>query len=218
MSYVVATVTTGQLRMEFEESIEALRATYSYRMMKPGMHYLDDARNACVERFLKDGDEDWLLFIDDDQSSFNTDMVKILLESGSGEHRCVCGWYLSTLNNGIGPVVFQWGPHPQFGEHYLQIPTSEIHNRPRDDYGYIPVSCAGTGFMGLHRSLLEELVAAYPYPTTPFAEEVINGVHCGEDMTICHRIHELGYKVYVHPDIHVGHIKTVELREQREEV
>jgi hypothetical protein len=214
MSYVVATITRGDPRMEFVQAMHDLMGSYSYWMMQPGGHYLDDARNQCVDRFLHTGDEDWLLFIDDDQSSFTGDMIDTLFAKVTDQHRCVCGWYLSTLNDGVGPVVFDWGPHEKFGEHFTQIGVSDIRERERDDYGYLPVASAGTGFMALHRTLIEELVNCFPYPTSPFAEEVINGVHCGEDLTICHRITALGHQVYIHPDVHVGHVKTLELKEQ----
>jgi hypothetical protein len=201
--------------MEYTQAMFGLRVPgdgFSQYLMQPGGHYLDDARNQCVDQFLNGGNEDVLLYIDDDQASFNLPLVRKLLDTMDDTHRIVCGWYLSTLPSGVGPVVFDWGPHPTFKEHFNPLSVDDIKNRERDGNGLIEVAAAGTGFMALRRDLITDLRKEFPLPTSPFAEAVINGVHCGEDLTICARVRSMGEKVYVHPDVHVGHVKTVELK------
>lgn len=213
MSVVLATVTRGSVRMEYMASVlDALRArTIDRVILKEGDHYLDAARNSCVDTFLE-MDAEWLLFVDDDQT-FSPEQVTTLLAKVDDEHRVVAGWYLSTIQSGIAPVVFRWGEHERYGEHYVKVSVTDIRESERDERGYVPCDAVGTGFMAIHRTLLDEMRHAFPLPTSPFAELVINGVHCGEDLTFCSRVKQLGYGIFINPDVHVGHIKTLELKE-----
>lgn len=203
--------------MEYMQGVFGAFVERKFRhiIMQQGGHYLDDARNQCVDTFLTDpdlADDEWLLFIDDDQT-FDPADIDTLLAKTTDDHRVVCGWYLSTLPSGTGPVVFNWGPHEQYGEHFIPVSVNDIKEAPRDDQGFVTVEAAGTGFMAIRRSLLLEVKARWGVPT-PFAEWVIGGVHCGEDLTFCARVRRLGYDVHINPDVHVGHIKTFELKER----
>lgn len=202
--------------MEYMTSVfdAFLDGKIAHIQIQPGGHYLDQARNQCVDTFLE-GDDEWLLFVDDDQK-FKPSDIDTLFAKATDEHRVICGWYLSTMHGGgLQPVVFGWGPHEKYGEHFVTVTTTQIKEAPRDDQGYITVEAAGTGFMAIHRSMILEIRERWPLPTSPFAELVIEGVHCGEDLTFCARVRRLGYNVYVHPDVHVGHVKTLLLIEEQ---
>lgn len=214
----IATITRGDPRMEYMSSMfdAFVAGQFRHIILQPGDHYLDAARNICVEKFFDDEDlakDDWLMFIDDDQT-FTREDVQTLLAKATPEHRVVCGWYLSTLPSGTGPVVYTWGPHDLYGcDHFNAVTVNDLREAERDDQGYITVEAAGTGFMAIRRSLLVEMRERWKAPT-PFAEWVINGIHCGEDLTFCARVRRMGYDVHVQPDVHVGHIKTLELKER----
>lgn len=214
MQVVLATITRGDVRMEYMQSVfDAFTAgKFSYLIMQEGGHYLDDARNAVVERALNEcGDFDWLLFCDDDQT-FTAANFDTLFEKATPDHKVIAGWYLTTFK-GITPCVFQWGPHERYGEHFNAVTVADIREAERDDQGYVPVDATGTGFMAIRRELLIEMRDRYSYPCTPFAELPINGVNCGEDLTFCSRVRQMGYGVFIHPDVNVGHVKTLELKE-----
>lgn len=216
MTVVLATVTRGDVRMEYMSSVfDAYRQqAFDRIILKEGKHYLDDARNSCVDTFLgiTDSDDDILLFVDDDQTFTKTD-IDTLLAKATPMHRVMAGWYLSTVQNNVQPVVYNWGPHERFGEHYLSVSVDDIREAQRDDCGYVPVEAVGTGFMAIRRTLLVDMLAEFKQPA-PFAELMINGVHCGEDLSFCRRVRAMSESVYIHPDVHVGHIKTINLKEQ----
>lgn len=64
------------------------------------------------------------------------------------------------------------------------------------------VSACGGGFLGLSKELVQKL------PNKAFNTVFENGTLYGEDISVCHRINELGFKLYVDPEIKVGHLRN----------
>lgn len=71
------------------------------------------------------------------------------------------------------------------------------------------VGAAGTGFMAIHHSVIDDLSLHHEAPTPWFAEPNLNRTHLGEDMAFCHRVRALGYPVLVNRACVLLHGKTV---------
>lgn len=168
--------------------------------------YLDDERNLVVEEFMA-GDKDWLLFVDSDMRFGPKDIRTLLPDVVDAENRCVSGVYLRASDE-MATCLWDFNPDSKM---FDPIIYENLLERPRDDQGYVAVDAAGCGFLAVHRSLLEEMLAKWLKPTSPFCEPVVNGVHMGEDFGFCARLGHMGYKVLVQPDVHLGHLKYIRL-------
>jgi len=74
----------------------------------------------------------------------------------------------------------------------------------------VPVSATGTGFLLIHRSVLEKIRETGNNVSAPWFQEMAVGepmALMGEDMTFCLRAGALGFPTYVHTGIQVGHMK-----------
>lgn len=131
----------------------------------------------------------------------------------------------------IDPVVYEWVERtfpedlpdapPRFA--FRRLSRLHLHSLPGYDARWNPpplhqhtgalceVAAAGTGFMAIHHSILTTLAEHHPLPLPYFDEPVVNGVHLGEDMGLCHRVRALGYPVLVNRACVVLHHKTFSL-------
>src|SRR3990167_3999182 len=66
---------------------------------------------------------------------------------------------------------------------------------------FSPVDACGGGFLGFSKELVQKL------PDKAFNTVFENGTPYGEDISVCHRINELGFKIYVDPELKVGHLR-----------
>lgn len=66
-----------------------------------------------------------------------------------------------------------------------------------------PVAAAGFGFMLTETKVLKEIRELYGNPFLPLAAY-------GEDISFCIRADRLGFKIYAHPRVLVGHVGEIE--------
>jgi hypothetical protein len=80
----------------------------------------------------------------------------------------------------------------------------------RDDAGLVPVDFTGFGFLAIRKGVME----AMRYPWFKYYVHDHDGIEVGtsEDIGWCCRVKELGYQVYVDPDVRVGHKKEILVR------
>lgn len=210
-------ITAGSHRTEHVKSLLALATTptlspVTHTYIHVGGPYLDDNRNKVVEAFLKSPCEH-LFFLDSDVEITVEDVRKLV--DATDELSPVVGgiYYSGGMEVGVlkSPVVYDvdvdraWSDGGPF--QILTVDDIEDHQLTCPD---IPFSCGcvGTGAMVIHRSLLEKMIPEYGYPCPWFAEEIVNGTHCGEDMIFCLRVIAMGFKVYAHPGVHPNHYKV----------
>lgn len=163
-------------------------------------------RNQVVESFLHETNMSWLWFVDSD-IQLKDDTLERLMEVADPEKVPVVGanYFMSV---GAGQIVPSMFYRKRFPDGTIKsAPLWKIHEDwPRNQM----VKCDGLG-MGctlIHRDVLEKMVGKYGFPEPWFAQENIGGVVHGEDLTFCHRVKEMGYPIYVHTGIEVGHVKT----------
>lgn len=212
MKLALGNINPGTVRVEFMQAViqgcsaRAIDTLY----LKTNGPYLDDSRNFVVQDFLA-GDCDELLFVDSDMA-FTVDDIARLTKSREQATNLdiLSGLYFGASPDGIGgpaPIAYRWGtPDTHDVPVPVQIEMTDDITTPSDEL--IGVDQVGTGFMLLHRDLLVSMVATYPYPCTPFAEDVIDGVHYGEDHTFCIRAGAIGAGCYINPHVRVPHYKV----------
>lgn len=177
--------------------------------------YLDIGRNKVTEAFLKETDCEWLLFVDSD-ITWNTEQIRKLVEAADPDHRpVVSGIYRSpfqasdTSSGGELPVVYRWGQKEIRGEPTVTLVNdnwNEEEEWPEDDL--FQADSFGAGFLLIHRGLLEKMVERYGFPAPWFLCQVVKDVMMGEDHLFCLRVAHMGYSLYAHSGVQVGHRKA----------
>ncbi len=165
------------------------------------------ARNTVTQRFLEQPLGEWLLWVDADMQ-WEPDALDALLAAADPVERPIVGGLCFGMSKaGLFPTIYQWA------EIDGQFTTVRVRDYPRDAL----VRCAATGaaFLLIHRTVLEAMRdrgfdRAFPY----FQETSGNGAPVGEDLTFCIRAGILGFPVYVHTGVRIGHHKSHLLTEE----
>lgn len=193
---------TGQIHMGTMRSIIADMLALADRgdrvtiFDESGNAMIGDCRGLIVAKFLESDATD-LVFIDSD----------VTWESGA------------LLRLVDAPVDFVAGIYPHrrdpvaFCVQYLDKP--DLYADP--ETGLLEVKGVPAGFMRLSRSMLEQMVAQYPdtqfyCPEAPndtvhdlFGPYRIGKLKFGEDYSFCARWRDIGGKVWIDPEIAMGH-------------
>jgi GT2 family glycosyltransferase len=170
---------------------------------------ISTARNKIAADFLsRPGDPDWLLMVDTDMV-FGGDALDRLIDAADPAERPVVGglcW--SPVDGG--------GPYPTMYELVEKGPGRIGFTRPRTipEDRLVRVSATGTGFLLIHRLVLEKVRDTSGDVAAPWFREMPAGeplALMGEDLTFCLRVGAAGFPVYVHTGVKVGHMKTTML-------
>ncbi len=167
--------------------------------------YVQHSRDGIVHEFLK-GDCQKLFFIDQDQTWSVDDFTRLLA--------------LSTKYDVIGAV------YPAKREpltYYANLfPESKV-----EEYGLLKVRGMGLGFTIIDRKVLEKLTAkAFKIYHQHFGHGLASifrvdnheGQYRGEDIAFFSDVRDLGFDVWLDPDIDIGHIGQKEYRGHLSEV
>lgn len=209
-TFALGNINPGDVRAEFMQSVIAViqnpvdetRGTRFVELLSK-IHgpYLDVGRNYVVEKFLA-GDAEVLLFVDSDME-FTPDQVHEAVSQVSIGRPVIGGLYVNAFaEHGVKPVALNWDIE-------TSPPQMVPIENPSDGDGLVQVGCVGTGFMAIHRSLLDQMTALFDPPCPWFAEVAFAGSQMGEDVTFCQRAVSLGHPVYVDTDNRIAHHKTV---------
>lgn len=68
--------------------------------------------------------------------------------------------------------------------------------------GVHEIGACGGGFIGINKSVIAKM------PKDPFDNIREGDVFHGEDISFCHRLHELGFKLWADSSIKLGHVRT----------
>lgn len=164
---------------------------------------IDRARCQEASMFLKT-DADVLLFVDDDIRYEPEDAIKICQEAY--ERKTIVGatyaikreentWITAKPLTPDQVIYFREGENP------------------------VEVKWIATGFMAIHREVLENMIDKLGLPLChptdlkfypfflPMLHQVENGDHLylSEDWSFCERARQIGYKIYLDPSIRIGH-------------
>lgn len=164
-------------------------------------------RNMAVDHFLAQ-QADWLFFVDSDIELRDDTLDRLLEIADPTERPVVSGLYMMALDEGLRPSIFHRKENPEKG--VINMVSDETF--PEDEL--VDVDGCGCGCLLIHRGILEAMIRVYGQPQPWFAEQVWDGCIYGEDFTFCMRVKQMGYPVYVHTGIDVGHVKTVVLSKE----
>lgn len=212
MTVCVGNINAGSLRVETVQSLLAVRHLYTDLIFETAGPYLDVGRNKVVDRFWREYDDDYLLFVDSD-IKFTSENFEALLSLAAPD-RIVSGVYKGVFPDlGVRTVACRWGWDERQNTVSL-VPIADDVLEEADDNGLVKVDGIGAGFMIFHRELVSKMLETFDYPMPWFYEAVLerNKQWVGEDLMFCLRAEMLGVYSYVAPGINVGHIKQMELR------
>lgn len=149
-------------------------------------------RDRVVDQFLE-SDASRLFWIDSDIIWESKDFIRMLALSTKRD--VLCGAYPAKKE----PGTF-----------YIKFSTYEY-----DDYGLTEIDGIGLGFTVMTREVVEKLVATKPMMMNQtddkeipdlFRIDTVDGNLRTEDMAFFSDIKDLGYKVYLDPEVSLGHI------------
>lgn len=182
---------------------------------------LSHARNTAAAAFLA-SDADWLLWIDTD-IGFQPDALEKLMSVADPVSAPVVGGlcfvegdythdFHGGLRSSLAPTLYDWcWVEPKNG-----MPGAyKLTNRqdwPSDEV--TRVGATGCGFLLTHRSVYEKIAdwsRDNGGPPTIWFERIPgpDGEKCGEDISFCLRVHQVGLPVLVHTGVTTTHQKTV---------
>jgi len=167
-----------------------------------GCSIVSAARNTLVNQFLE-SDATELLFIDADVNFTAADVLRIMALGSDKD--VVCGAYPRRAGSSV---------------YFADVWYDDENNMELTD-GLLRVKRSGTGFMFIRRHVIETLVAANPEwkyhvekegkdYSAVFDFKVTPGGYIGEDYVFCDRATDAGFKIYIDPDINLGHYGQTE--------
>lgn len=148
--------------------------------------YLPDARNICHQNFVETSTAPWLIMLDSDVMPPPDFVERLLKHAEDEEVQMVGGWYRKK-GEPYDPVVYKYEEYDEEKGHLYSIIT-------KPGKGLVEVDGAGAGCWLMSREVAEAL-GPRPY----------NMEDGGEDLTLCRKVKELGYKLWIDWDIAAAH-------------
>lgn len=159
-----------------------------------GKSPVSDARNELCEAFLSNDKCDWVWFWDDDQE-VPPNFMDLLDFTGKAKLISGTVWM---WKGGVEPQCHLLVAHGNFDERGALVSQTDVHSQ--EPYF---VDAAGTGFLLVHRSVIE---AAGP---KPFGE----GLSVQEDMLLCKKANASGERVLIVPFVGPNHVKPLPMND-----
>lgn len=182
---------------------------------------LSHARNTAAAAFLS-SDANWLLWIDTD-IGFESDALEKLLSVADPETAPVVGGlcfiegdfthdFHGGIRSSLAPTLYDWSwvePKNGMPGAYKMVTRQE----------WVPdevtrVGATGCGMLLTHRSVYEKIAAWLQQQGAPphiWFERIPgpDGEKCGEDVSFCLRVHQMGIPILVHTGVTTTHQKTI---------
>lgn len=195
---------TGMVAYEFAGSCSQMSGALArkgiefYHTFRPGVPFVDAARNLCVSEFLLDHKDATDLFFLDDDIGFPAHKVLEFLER---DEEIVCGTYCLKKD---GQVEFP-------------VILALDNNKPITQNGLYRALNIPAGFLRMKRSAVETLAKnaetyLFPEKDKPprlvfnvFTMGPLRGEYVGEDVMLCRKCHDLGIDLWVDPNIDFHH-------------
>jgi GT2 family glycosyltransferase len=196
----------GQVVGDFAKSLANLIAAsrpFLYGQIVQAGSHITMGRTTVVRRFLETP-ADWLWMVDSDMT-FEPDCLFQLLNAADPEERPIVGGLCFGLKDGVPfPTIFV-------------VKDDETYNvRDWPDNTVMRVSATGAACLLVHRTVFETMALKHSGPLPWFKDEVLpSGLVRGEDITFCDRATRLGFPIFVHTGVKVGHVKQQIITEEQ---
>jgi len=149
--------------------------------------YLPDARNMVHNNFVNKSKCEWLFMLDTDVLP-PPGIIERFLEHAKSGKKMIGGWYRKKGEPYL-PVVYDYRFQAEGDGIHLWDP------REQPGTGVESVDGAGAGCWFMHREVAEAL------GNKPYDME-----HGGEDLVLCKKVSEIGYKMWIDWDMACAHI------------
>lgn len=198
-------------RMPIPSSFELSRLTAASMSYKfsirlghlSGCSIITKARNTIVKQFM-DSDATEMLFIDSDINFKSEDILRIMALGADKD--IVCGCYPRRSSDKMFVTDIHYDDHGAI----------EL-----TDTGLLRILRAGTGFMFIKRHVIQKLMDDHPewkyatnvdgeYHYSLFDFKTTSSGYMGEDYNFCDRATQAGFKIYLDPEINLGHFGLTE--------
>lgn len=165
-----------------------------------------------VKPFHGELDYTHMMWIDSDQVWQNEDFQKLL----DADEDIVCGGYAMNGTEGRVGICAGWYD-PKVLEEKKGMPImkkSEFVNAVRNEKGLIDLGAIhpeyefpfiGMGFMLVKKGVFESIEYPWFFDDNIRVGDIIS--NSGDDITFCKKATRAGYKIYLHPEVRVGHQK-----------
>jgi len=168
-----------------------------------GSSIITRARNSLVNQFME-SDCTEMLFIDSDIHFKHQDVLRIM--ALGSDRDVLCGSYPRRAAD---------------QKFFTDIYYNEHGGVELTENGLLRVERIGTGFMFIRRHVIEKLIKDHPewkywvnvenkHHYSLFDFKVTPEGYMGEDYLFCDRVTEAGFKIYVDPEINLGHFGNTE--------
>ena len=176
----------------------------TFWMIFPGDALIGRARSIACTQFLENDYAPYMLFIDSD-IIFEPEDVKRIYDDLRNGYDLVVGNYV--VRSGAQLAHYAWG-------------SEEGQVKIRHDGSIIDMEYVSTGFMGISKKLLRDMVEKLELPLLhendfsrcyPFFEcgrylDRSEPIYISEDWDFCEKARKTGYKCYLDTGIQLGHL------------
>jgi len=179
---IISTLVPNNYYQPWEATKSFLEVAGYYKIIHSQGPYIYDNRNQLLKKAKKE--EEALLMIDSD-IVFTLEDVKRMEEHVKTKD-AVTGIYV--LNPPFSPpAIFKRTEN----DYEYTLPPTELST----------IDACGAGFLVLSYKVVETL------PSYAFNNIFESSMH-GEDISVCHRLKEFGFKLYCDPEIKVGQVRS----------
>lgn len=198
---LIASLKKGESSDSYTDSLLRTAGKHLVLNLPANVNMISEQRNRAVA-YLLDHDE-WLLFADSDMG-WPTDAIDRLLEA-AGPARPVLGALCFGIIRGAedGMGGYQTQPYPTLFD--WRDGYTVRWDYPRNTV--TRVAATGAAFLLIHRDPVEKVRAEFG--DVWFDRLTVGGDLLGEDLSFCHRLHQLGIPVHVHTGVRTTHYKPV---------
>lgn len=170
------------------------RAYCGYVAMSGG--YIASQRDLMVRMFLERTPAEWLLMLDWD-ITYTPECVYALMDAAHPKDRPIVGGCYVTFF-GEGAAL-----RPCWMKDVPPVPVDGVNVGQLEE-----LSVVGMGFTLIHRSVLVAMYEKYVSdPCRWFGHDIVGDSRVGEDVTFCLRAKRMGYSVWGHGGVLLGHTK-----------
>ena len=178
-----------------------------------GTAYIADGRNGLVQRFLAESNAEYLMMMDWDITFKPEDIYALIV----AKRDIICGTYVTyhggeQNGNTLRPCWTQWLDGIEYvPAQGVAVDDGQGEPVPAEEL-IVECTSVGMGFTMIHRSVLEEMRDWYPGEKGDtwhwFGHDLIHNQRSGEDVTFCDRARKLGFGVWGHGGVLLGHTKA----------
>lgn len=156
-------------------------------------------------------DYDYIMWLDSDQI-WKPEQIQKLIDA---DEDIVSGWYSLGGTNGQGACIGWCDVPTLISKGGMPCMTmKEVKDARRNSKGLVDLASfnpqyehpwIGMGFMLMKRGVLEKIPYPWFYDNNIIAGDIIG--NRGDDITFCKKAHEAGFRLYLMPEVRVGHQK-----------